>query len=794
MKKILIALKIFGFIIYSQISTIFSQTLIVDFGSNQSLNSFGLSGWNNLLLSPNMSYTSAGNGGVVLSNNLDEFSDFMGVKGTPKKFNLGERIVVTWYNNSDNQISFTSRISFTDQNNPSENSSDGNWYTMRSFVDYRITYTIIQPRSYAKTVFNITNYGVHKTDETFSLININLNIEWFDSASKQYLVCDKIEILNDADISPPQKPTSLVATTLSDTNIKLDWNVPSDNTSVVEYLIYNGNEIEAYTRENNFVVSLLEPNTNYNFRVSALDKCQNESPKSDAVSAKTYSFEGNVAIINPEWIEYIGAIKLPELFAYGGDGLAYNPNGDGGMTGSGAVDGYPGSLFITDINTPDRGFVAEVSIPLPKKSAAKNIEEINEVQILQTPVNIRPANVQNWSFVDVWLTGLEYLEEDNRLYNSWAIYYDVIGDKTASISCIDAANLTNGNRFGAWFLGSSSTSTLPVDPYLNDYLFSIPRLWADVNTNGRSLLNGRYREGGLSGLGPTLYAVNLIPKTPPEPNSELPFSTLLQYGSVEGTNNYNFPNSISRYNHADWWKDADWISVGNRATVGIIGNKALGNNWYGYWGENMRHDWVIADQPYPEFVVSDPNGKGWKSHNLIPMILFFDPSDLAQVAKGIKQAYEPQPYCVLRLDKDIFWSQQKLIYSAAYDQHNNLLFITEFNAPSDGRLLIHVFKCIITNVEELDEIPSEFKLEQNYPNPFNPITTIKYHLPIGTNVTLKIFDLLGREVFEIPTKYHNPGIYEEQLSFSDNQLSSGIYFCKLSSDRYSGIIKLLFMK
>lgn len=775
------------------ITQVNGQTILVDFGNNASSNYFGLSGWNQLLLSPNMSYYSSVPYGVFLSSQLDEFTDFMGVKGTARKFNMGERIVVTWYNNSDDIISFTARISFVDENYPSENSADGNWFTMRSFDDYRITYTQIQPRSTAKTVFNITDSGVHKSDEIYSVINVNLTVEWFDSFQKQFLICDKIELFGDADITPPDKPVGLTATVLSDSKIRLDWDIPNDNVGVAEYLIYNNDRVEGYSRENSFIVGLLEPYKNYEFRVSAIDKCQNESIKSDPVNAATLSYQGKSVLISPQGIEYLGAVKLPEIFSYGGDGLAYNPNGDGGVTGPGSSDGYSGSLFITDINIPERGYVAEVSLPAPVISATKNLDEINEVQILQGPVNIRPDNINSWDYVDVWLTGLEYVEEENRLYNSWAIYYDVIGDKTASLSCVDANNL-GGTKYGAWYFGSANNAQLPIDTYLNDYLFQVPQYWADANLNGRSLISGRYREGGLSGLGPTFYAVNAVGNNIPSPNTELPFSTLLQYGAVEGTDNYNYPNSMTNYNHADWWKDADWISVESQSSIALIGNKALGNNWYGYNGENMRHDWIIADQPYPEFYLTDPIGKGWKSDTKIPMIALYDPEDLALVANGNKNSFEPQPYSVIRLNENIFWSQNKQINSSEYDHHNNILFITEFDAPSDGRLLIHLFKMKFVEINDLHlaDIPHTFKLEQNYPNPFNPITTIKFEIPETGYVSLKIYDLLGKEISTLINELKMPGIYE--VKFDGTNLASGIYFYQLKSGDFVQTKKLILMK
>ncbi|MBI1937042.1 MAG: aryl-sulfate sulfotransferase [Ignavibacteriales bacterium] len=93
----------------------------------------------------------------------------------------------------------------------------------------------------------------------------------------------------------------------------------------------------------------------------------------------------------------------------------------------------------------------------------------------------------------------------------------------------------------------------------------------------------------------------------------------------------------------------------------------------------------------------------------------------------------------------------------------------------------------ITDVEENEELPSEFKLSQNYPNPFNPETTIEYVLPEAANVTLKVFDVLGREVTTLVNEYKQAGIHYSTFSASQNKggqvlhsaLSSGVYFYTL---------------
>ncbi len=74
--------------------------------------------------------------------------------------------------------------------------------------------------------------------------------------------------------------------------------------------------------------------------------------------------------------------------------------------------------------------------------------------------------------------------------------------------------------------------------------------------------------------------------------------------------------------------------------------------------------------------------------------------------------------------------------------------------------------------------PESYKLDANYPNPFNPITTINYHIPKETWVTLKVFDVLGKEIESLVDEYKTPGKYSVQF---DAKGLSGIYFYELRS-------------
>ncbi len=85
-----------------------------------------------------------------------------------------------------------------------------------------------------------------------------------------------------------------------------------------------------------------------------------------------------------------------------------------------------------------------------------------------------------------------------------------------------------------------------------------------------------------------------------------------------------------------------------------------------------------------------------------------------------------------------------------------------------------------------------FNLEQNYPNPFNPSTTIKFSIPTSGNVTLKVYDLLGKEVATLVNEELAAGVYT--TNFNAENLSSGIYFYKLSTANYTASKKMLLIK
>ncbi len=102
-------------------------------------------------------------------------------------------------------------------------------------------------------------------------------------------------------------------------------------------------------------------------------------------------------------------------------------------------------------------------------------------------------------------------------------------------------------------------------------------------------------------------------------------------------------------------------------------------------------------------------------------------------------------------------------------------------------------KNVIVNAHNIkDEIPHKYSLSQNFPNPFNPVTIINYDLPERSDVTLKIYDILGREVDVLVNETKNAGSYS--IKFEANSLSSGIYLYRLHTNNFHKTNKMILLK
>jgi hypothetical protein len=108
---------------------------------------------------------------------------------------------------------------------------------------------------------------------------------------------------------------------------------------------------------------------------------------------------------------------------------------------------------------------------------------------------------------------------------------------------------------------------------------------------------------------------------------------------------------------------------------------------------------------------------------------------------------------------------------------------------------------LLMGIKQSGEIPEEFKLYQNYPNPFNPVTKIKFSIPSNEFsisqrgegiVTLKIYNVQGKEIATLINESLQPGTYE--VAFDGTNLSSGIYFYRITAGNFVATKKMLVIK
>ena len=88
--------------------------------------------------------------------------------------------------------------------------------------------------------------------------------------------------------------------------------------------------------------------------------------------------------------------------------------------------------------------------------------------------------------------------------------------------------------------------------------------------------------------------------------------------------------------------------------------------------------------------------------------------------------------------------------------------------------------------------PAKYSLEQNYPNPFNPSTKISFQLPNDSKVSLKVYDISGKEITTLVNDFKTAGYYT--VEFNAANLASGVYFYNIHAGDYSKVMKMVVVK
>lgn len=261
---------------------------------------------------------------------------------------------------------------------------------------------------------------------------------------------------------------------------------------------------------------------------------------------------------------------------------------------------------------------------------------------------------------------------------------------------------------------------------------------------------------------------------------------LFQYGSEMG-----WPNAMEAIGNTIWLGTDNYRIY--RSTNG-------GLTWYAA-AVNMQNTYSIVFNGANGFAVGD---QGYYSTN--GGISWIQNPNMPGSGEFHAVANTGTNYWYGRSDEIYYSSNNGSSFSLQYTSPTNgtfrqLSFIT--SAP--GNILSTVRGWGITNSGEMahysdpfgiikisSEVPQSFQLFQNYPNPFNPETKIRFNVPYSSLVTINVYNIKGEEISKLASSQLSEGSYE--VNWNASSFSSGIYFCKLTADKFFEVRKMILIK
>jgi hypothetical protein len=127
-----------------------------------------------------------------------------------------------------------------------------------------------------------------------------------------------------------------------------------------------------------------------------------------------------------------------------------------------------------------------------------------------------------------------------------------------------------------------------------------------------------------------------------------------------------------------------------------------------------------------------------------------------------------------------------------YDHYGNAFYEGFESGVRGFKIFPYYSKLSTLGVTNSKSVPRDFFLSQNYPNPFNPTTVINYQLPVTSNVTLKVYNVLGKEVKTLVDGRQTAGSHS--VEFNGDKLSSGVYFYSITAGVFHQVKKMILVK
>lgn len=410
------------------------------------------------------------------------------------------------------------------------------------------------------------------------------------------------------------------------------------------------------------------------FLAGILLTCRNETPPPDEPDPETPDPPSVSGRVTDQDFTYLGAFRLPEVFAWGALGMCHDPGGNSGT----------GTLLITGLTTRPAEF-GVVSIPQPQ--CQSDWTQLPEADLISGPRSFDGnlveaelgATAEYASASGIEIVAAQGSQQTAKLYGSIDCWYCVAEE---TFNTLFMSELDGSHPRGMYHVGPRD---LPFHGNKSgDFLFKVSDAYAARYLGGRNLITGKTRGAFNGSMGPTLFAVR--PWDSEEPSGNLDAVALLWYRlnwdcaspNVTGKSLCDYPD----FTMCDKWEGGAYVETDGRAAIVLWGRKGLGNNGYG----------------------EPPAGacslyKGYHCDPYERQAIFYDVLELAEVAAGQRDPWSVRPYLTWRPEE--FYNRDAQGHACgelggvAYDPLQKRIYVIEKSLPAynaDDQAVVHVWQ------------------------------------------------------------------------------------------------------
>ena len=373
-----------------------------------------------------------------------------------------------------------------------------------------------------------------------------------------------------------------------------------------------------------------------------------------------------------------------------------------------------------------------------------------------TSIAARNGNVLTGTCGGIWQStnaGINWTEPTMHGINDWADFTALAYRNNQTVFAGDI----NGNAYVSTNAGQDFTFTTQVEQgaLISSFAFSGTNIFASTNAWASGSPNAVYLSGD---NGATWTSVSTgLPSTSYIPSLAIIGSNLF---AATGTGVYLSTND-----------GTNWSQVNNGLTGTIVRSLAV------------KGTELFAGTASGVFRTSN-NGTNWTAttltHNMTSLCVVDTNLFAGTWAEGA--------YYMVNSNSTFKSMGLPSVYVTGFAADNGVLYASTQSNTVWKRTIAE----ILTGVYDGKQVPVEFNLSQNYPNPFNPTTTINYSVSKSNTVTLKVYNVMGKEVETLVNEQKGVGNYE--VKFDASKLASGVYFYQLKSGDLVSTNKLVLLK